>query len=549
MKGYKIRLSVLLLILSTLGVFAKRKNNRPNFLVIVVDDMGYSDLGCFGSEIRTPNIDKLAAVGVINTNFHTSALCAPSRSMLLSGCDNHEAGMGTMEEVYTYDKQNGAPEYAGVLSEDITTIPEILQLNGYETMMSGKWHLGDDKGHWPVDRGFDHSFSLLKGGGSHFSDRRGLMRRDDPLPYVEDDMLLDSLPKGFYSSKNYTDKMLSYLRENSGSGKPFFAYLAYTAPHDPVQVPDAWLNRYKGVYDEGYDVLAQQRLRGAVNSGVASSNSKVPDEHRNYERWNDLPLDRQKYLSRSMELYASMIEYMDDQIGRVISFLEKSKELENTYIIFVSDNGSNPKSHDFYSKLVDDMAYLDGFNLSYNNMGKIGSFASIEYGFAQATNMPKHYVKTTSGEGGVNTPFIIMGPKVEGQGRIKRELITSMDVKPTILDLAGVKSPKEYEGNTIIADRGVSLKQYFEGERDCPHAKGYIVAHEIFGTRYIRCGDYKLTNIGSAMHYGDDIWRLYNLKDDPSETIDISRSHPDIVKDLLIKWKEYKEEVGIIDYL
>ncbi|MCT4673162.1 MAG: arylsulfatase [Prolixibacteraceae bacterium] len=550
MRFSKLGFSALMLFsCGTTVLKAKTKDVRPNFLVVVVDDMGYSDLGCFGSEIRTPNIDKLAQNGIINTNFHTSALCAPSRSMLLSGCDNHEAGMGTMEGVYTFEEQRQSPRYEGVLSSKVTTIPEVLREDGYDTMMTGKWHLGDEEGHWPYDRGFTHSFSMLKGGGSHFADRKGLMRRDDPLPYVEDNHYVTSLPEDFYSSRFYTDKMISYLKENRKSGKPFFAYLAYTAPHDPVQVPEAWLDKYNGVYDLGYDVLSGQRMQGAINKGIVNGNVRVPMDHRNYKPWNELSSSKQKYLSRSMEVYASMIEYMDQQIGRVFLYLKKSGRLENTYVIFISDNGSNPKPHDFYAKLTNDMSYLDSFDLSYDNIGRPNSFASIEYGFAQATNSPKHYVKTTSGEGGVNTPFIISGPMIAGQGEIKHEMITSMDVKPTILELAKTESLPKYNGIEVLPERGVSLLPYLKGNKGAAHDKDYVIAHEIFGSRYIRVGDYKLTNIGSAMHFGDDIWRLYNLKDDPSETTDISKKHPEIVRDLLLKWNEYKNEVGIIDYL
>lgn len=252
-----LALLTMLCILALLGnpLFAQE---RPNFLVIVADDMGYSDMGMFGGEISTPNLDALAQQGVRYTNYYVAPTCSPTRAMLMSGMDNHLAGMGNMYERIA-PNQEGQPGYEGVLNHQIAPLPAILKANGYHTYMAGKWHLGKSPEHIPAARGFERDFTLLDAAGAHFS-RKPYDDANDETQFTADGKYIDKLPKGYYSSKTFTDKMIEFIESNRGDGKPFFAYMAHQAPHDPLQVPDDWLRKYKGRYDAGWDKIREQRL-------------------------------------------------------------------------------------------------------------------------------------------------------------------------------------------------------------------------------------------------------------------------------------------------
>ncbi len=321
-------------------------SQRPNFLLIVVDDMGFNDLGSFGSEIPTPNLDSLALSGTRLTNFQVAPTCSPTRSMLLTGVDSHKAGLGNMLEELS-PNQKGQPGYEGYLNDRVETLPSILGEHGYTSIISGKWHLGMEESQSPRARGFDKSFSLIPGGASHFADMRPAYapRPDIKAFYREDGRKLDKLPDTFeYSSQYYVDYMLDALREREDPEQPFFAYLSFTAPHWPLQAPDAAIDKFKGSYDEGYDALRSQRLAGGIRAGVLPAGSKESPAPEAYKPWSGLSdADRQRQ-AREMEVYAAMIYELDRHTGRLIELLRESGELDNTVIVFMADNGA--EGHD-----------------------------------------------------------------------------------------------------------------------------------------------------------------------------------------------------------
>jgi len=316
---------------------AKSNPQKPNILLIVADDMGYTDIGPFGAEIATPTLDELAEEGVLLTNFHVLPTCSPSRSVLLLGVDNHLAGLGAMGE-RTTPKQKGKPGYEGFLNNTVAHMPRLLKDAGYHTYMVGKWHLGEEKEHRPSRKGFEQTFALLEGGGSHWADRLGVTPTI-PMHYARNGEVLDSLPKDFYSTRSYTDHLLEWLDQDKDDDKPFFAYVAYTAPHDPLHAPKEYIEKYKGKYDEGFNALREARYEKLKSLGILPDS--VAMHPWNAPEWNQLPNEEKAAAARDMEVYAAMIDYMDEQIGRIIDRLKDHGKLDNTMVVFISDNGAN----------------------------------------------------------------------------------------------------------------------------------------------------------------------------------------------------------------
>jgi len=290
------------------------QGSPPNVLLIVADDMGFSDIGPFGGEIATPTLDSLAQEGLRLSNFHVLASCSPSRSVLLSGMDNHRAGLGTMSEMMSGDTK-GKPGYEGHLNHRVAALPEVLKANGYRTYMVGKWHLGEDETTVPHARGFDETFVLVDGGGSHWADKKWVTPTV-PMSYSRNGKEVGTLPDDFYSSKNYTDAMTDWLKRDQGNDQPFFAYVAFTAPHDPLQAPQEFIDKYKGVYDGGWDKLRGKRLQRLKELGIIEKNAKPFPRLPIVEAWDELPAEERAMAARDMEVYAAMVDYMDGQINR-----------------------------------------------------------------------------------------------------------------------------------------------------------------------------------------------------------------------------------------
>ena len=517
---------------------------RPNFLLIVVDDMGYSDCQPYGGEIRTPTLQTLAEEGVRFGGFHVSSLCAPTRSMLLSGCDNHQAGLGVMPPFHSTNQylQRG---YEGPLNHRVMTIAEVLKHEGYHTYMAGKWHLGSIDGYRPEDRGFDRVFSFLAGGVSHFDDARPLSVSEAPHSRYDDDGrdVTDALPENFYSSDHYADKMISYLSEQRDDA-PFFAYLAFTAPHDPLQVPDEWLDRYKGEFDDGYDAIRQRRLARMKAMGLIHALASNPGSGL-FPTWDELSDKERTDQARKMEIYAAMIENADHNIGRVCDVLKAQGRYKDTVVMFISDNGANPKEPHFYPPNTLESIELD-YDNSLENMGRKGSFVSIGGAWAEVANTPLSYFKTTTYEGGTQVPLIIAGPGIEMRGVDTTQLLHATDVLPTLLDFIGADRPDWRGGRKLEPLYGKSWKPYLTGEsRASIRGPFDALCFEMLECRAVMKGQWKL--LFMAPPYGQNEWHLFNLADDPRELSNVAAQHPEKFAEMKSDWDAYAKSVGYIE--
>lgn len=513
---------------------------RPNFLVIVADDLGFSDLGAFGGEISTPFLDALANSGLKFTNFHTAPTCSPSRAMLLTGLDNHEAGLGAMAEARAFN-QRGRPGYEGFLRPDNATIAELLAANGYRTHFSGKWHLGMNPEQAPHRRGFQTSFVLLQGMHNHFGyDFTGEAVGHPPI-YLNDGEVVERLPADFYSSDDFTSRLIDQLRDvraSSGEPRPFFAYLAFTAPHWPLHAPQEVIARYQGKYDSGYEALREKRLRRQVELGLLESRA-VPSDFDLALRWADLSPDEQARSSRRMEVYAAMVERMDENIGKVVAALRDSGELDNTYILFLSDNGA--EAADVTALPPEAVAFLGIVNADNRvaNLGAPTSFDSIGPGWAEATTAPFRGVKAYLAEGGTRVSAFLNGPEIDPG--VAGEFLSVMDIVPTVLELAGIPLPgMRFEGRDIQPIRGRSWLPWLRGEVDSVYGAEDAVGAELFGGRALRQGDWKLLDIG------DGRWRLFNTAHDPGETRDLSLTERERTETMVNAWNAYAREVGVV---
>jgi arylsulfatase len=521
---------------------AAAADERPNILLIMSDDMGYTDIGSFGGEIRTPHLDGLANEGMRFSNFHTSVSCSPTRSMLMSGTDNHIAGLGNMLELMTPEQQ-GKPGYEGHLNERVVTLAEVLRDGGYHTYMGGKWHLGHEPDQFPHARGFERSFSMLQGGASHWSDMIGIQSpTQEVAKYSMNGEALHELPQDFYSSRSYADFLINSIRENRGDGRPFLAYYAPTAAHDPIHVPEPWLSKYRGMYDDGYEALLATRVEGAKRQGLVPKNVVAPSLHPITESWDSLSNDKKALESRTMEAYAGMVENMDYHVGRIINFLKDIGEYENTIIIFTSDNGPNPLTAEQYPDNAGS-EWMKQFDNSLENIGRPGSFVGVGLGWAQASAGPLDYFKLTVGEGGIRTPLIVAGPGIDGAS-IVNSFVYVTDIMPTILDFARLEHPDQFQGRDVERMRGRSFADVTSGSTDDTYPENALIGGEMNNDKWIRKGEYKAVQISKP--FGSASWRLFNTESDPGETTDLSATEPAILEELVTAWEQYAKEVGVV---
>ena len=544
MGTYRLLLiAILILVWGVLGISScGSAAKRPNILLVMADDMGWTDLGSFGSEIETPNLDALAQRGVKFTDFYTSVSCSPTRSMLLSGTDNHIAGLGNMGEMIA-PEQRGKPGYEGHLNDRVVSLAEVLRGEGYHTYMAGKWHLGHEPEYFPHARGFERSFSMLFGGASYWSDMFGMLAvHEEIAEYVMDDRRLDELPKDFYATRSYTDFLMESIRKNRGDGKPFFAYLAFTAPHDPLHVPEPWLSKYRGRYDNGYEVLKTERASAAKRMGLVSNKAKTPDRYQMVKAWDSLSEEQQAIESRAMEVYAGMVDNMDYHFGRIMKFLKDIGEYENTIVIFLSDNGPNP----WYSEDYPGNRGSKWFSQFDNNIDNIGhpmSHYAYGMGWGSASAGPLDLFKMTVAEGGIRSPLLIAGPGIKG-GRQVGSFAYVWDIMPTILELAGIKHPEEYRSRQVERMRGKSLKGVLTASAKAVYDEKDFVGGEMQNGKWMRQGDFKAVSV--APPYGTGNWHLYNIADDPGETRDLSKEQPEKLKELQAAWERYAKDVGVV---
>lgn len=519
---------------------AAAEAQRPNFLVIVADDLGYSDIGAFGGEIATPNLDAIAKGGTRLTGFHTAPTCSPTRSMLLTGTDNHKAGLGSMAELLA-PNQKGQPGHEGYLRSDVATLAELLGSSGYRTLFSGKWHLGTAPAQDPHARGFQQSFALLQGAHNHF----GRNLSADPakgFTYTQDGNPLTALPASFYSSDYFATQLIDQLKSSSKGAqkrKPFFAYLAFTAPHWPLQAPREDIERYTGRYDVGFDALRIQRLKRQAELGLIDpATAAHPPVLKNGD-WQALSPAQRRSAARNMEIYAAMVDRMDQNVGRVIAELKRTGQYNNTVIIFLADNGAEGMDIDNSSLPSITQATKSADN-SLDNRGNANSYIGIGPGWAQAATAPSWLYKAYATEGGTRT-VAFTGYRGFTRKGVANAFTSVTDIVPTLLDLAHVPPPgNSFDGRVITPIRGKSWVPYLTKAADRVHPADEAIGTELFGSRSLRQGDWKITDLG------DGSWRLFNIAKDPGEITDLSQTEPDRKSKLIDAWNSYAKEVGVI---
>ncbi|MEM7282366.1 MAG: arylsulfatase [Pseudomonadota bacterium] len=528
-------------------------DDRPNILIIVADDLGYSDLGSFGGEIETPNLDELANNGVRMVNFHVAPTCSPTRAMLLTGVDNHIAGLGNMLEERA-PNQAEQPGYEGYLNDRVVSLPQILNDQGYATFLSGKWHLGltDETG--PTVQGFEKSFSMLQGGASHFNDMAPIYAEDpDNVPkakYREDGQLLDELPPEFeFSSQFYVDKMIDYIESDSESGRPFFAYLSFTAPHWPLQAPEDVIDKYKGRYDDGYEALQKTRLLAQQGLGIVPEEAGLGALEVDAVPWSELDDQQKKISARSMEIYAAMVDNMDAETGRLIRYLKDKNLLNNTLVLFLSDNGAeghdmeglwNPQEFPAAYKWI-----MESHDFSLDGMGGENSYVLYGPGWGGAAAPAMQGYKAFPTEGGTRSAAFVHFPKEFNGGVLAHHLMHVKDITPTILDLVGVERPGDsYRGRPIEPITGLSVLPVWRGQVSVAGASDRMLGTELFGKRAIRHRNWKIVHMPEPHGTGD--WQLYDLDTDLGEANDLAAEQPEKLTEMVELWDRYAEENNVI---
>jgi arylsulfatase len=540
------RLAVLfMLILAACNVqrSADKEVQKPNILLIVADDLGFSDIGPFGSDIHTPELNRLAKEGVLFSRYYVLPNCSPTRSSLLTGNDNHVAGLGIMSEMdYPALHRQQLPGYSGALSKQVVTIPELLRGNSYHTYMVGKWHLGEEAGENPYDRGFEETFILGTGGGSHYNDGKALAPPQH-MEYSRNGKDVE-LPANFYSTHNYTDSLIRFIDKNKGDGKPFFGYLSYTAVHDPLHAPKEYIDKYKGKFDFGWDSLYTLRLNNLKALGIVQPDIR-PWKNPAIPAWSSLPKDVQQQYARDMEVYAAMVDYMDMCIGRVFDYLKREGMYDNTLIIFMSDNGANGALAETYPG-NEDGRYLASFNNALDNRGLPGSYIVQGPGWAQASSAPFRFFKLFTSEGGIRAPLIIKMPGTTKQaGQWNKSLVHVTDIMPTLLELTRTQYPGEFNGHKIHPMIGQSITGVLRGDvEEIQTDRG--IGYEMFEMKAFIQGKWKILRLPVPMGTGD--WELFDLEKDPGETSDLSTPYPDIRRRLMDAWQEYARQNDIYDH-
>ncbi len=499
---------------------------QPNLLLIVLDDLAYTDLGAFGGEIVTPHLDQLALDGVRLTNFHAGPSCAPTRAMLMTGTDHHLAGMGSQSGLETELQKNNRL-YQNRLLPDVPTLPERLADLGYYTIASAKWHLGDGDA-LPSERGFARSFVLMPGGAGHFDDTPLFETygradwREDGEPYV--------LPEDFYSTDLMTDKLLEYLDETPPD-TPFFAYLGYTAPHWPLQAPAASIAKYDDFYLDGWETLHAERLAGAKRMGVVDPGAAGVREERGVVPWDTLDEDAQARQSRVMQVYAAMVDRVDENVGRVLQHIEQRGALDNTVIVFLADNGA--EGHQMEKARTNETWIPANFDNTLASIGSRKSYVALGPSWARAGAAPFRDSKGRLAEGGIRVPAFVHMQGVEAG--VDGAYMRAMDIAPSFIELAGGSPPEAMMGRSLV--------NRWRGGTS-PYRADEVIAGETYGRRMAMRGDWKILWQEPPLGSGD--WQLYNLATDVGEQEDLSDEFPQLRAELIAGWEAYAEAVGVM---
>ena len=538
--AWRVTLSALMCIICT-SALAK----RPNMVVMLADDWGFSDVGAFGGEMHTPHLNQLAQKGMRFSNFHVSASCSPTRSMLLTGVDNHLNGVGNMRETIPLSHV-GRAGYLSVLNNRVVTIASLLQDSGYRTYVAGKWHVGKEPHNLPPARGFDRSLVLGDSGADNWETGKLYLDLTDKV-YWYDNGKEAKMPKEFYSSEFYINKTLEYLKTDAKSDKPFFAYVAFQANHIPVQAPQEFIEKYKGKYNKGWDVLRQERRNKAIELGLMPLNTPMAPLPSTHVAWDSLSATDKAYQARRMEVYAAMAEAMDHQIGRLIGHLKETGEYDNTVFVFLSDNGA--EATDPYALAVGRWWLDQHYNRDLDRLGSKGAYSVIGPNWARAATSPLSTYKFFAGEGGIRVPLIISGvPNMvkDASPRIHQSLTHVNDIVPTLLDLAKVQHPgTTYKGQTIYPLTGHSLLPVISGTAKRVRGPDEVLGYELSGNKALFKGDYKL--LSNLAPVGDGQWHLYNIVKDPGETQDLQQALPELFQTLQADYAKWSKANGVLD--
>jgi arylsulfatase A-like enzyme len=495
---------------------------RPNIVILLADDWGFTDVGAFGGEIATPNIDALAAKGVRFSNFHVAGSCSPTRAMLLTGVTNHRAGLGNMPETIP-PEHLGKPGYEAQLNNRVVTIADQLRAGGYRTYLTGKWHLGHTPDTLPTVRGYDRALALAQSGADNFEDKPNLLIYNK-TEWSEDGKPA-KLPKRFYSSTLIIDKMISYIDRDKATGKPFFASVNFIANHIPVQARDADIAAYAGRYHYGWTTLRKERRAAAITKGVMPAGVRTVTMNTSGD-WTKLSAQQREQRAGAMAAYAAMGTAMDREIGRLIAHLKTIGAYENTIFVFLSDNGAeatDPMNMGAFTRWNANQLY----DQSIAQQGRPGSLTAQGAGFASASVSPLRGYKFTASEGGLRVPMIMAwpgNPAIKG-GSVATGFAHVTDMPMTLLKLAGVAAQQgRFAGRPVEPMTGLDLTPMLTGAASSVHSADKPLGYELSGNAVLFKGDYKL--VKNLPPYGDGRWRLYNISADPGETLDLSGSDP-----------------------
>jgi arylsulfatase A-like enzyme len=486
--------------------------SRPNIILMMADDMGWSDIGCHGSEIATPNIDRISGEGMRFADFYNNAKCTTTRASLLTGIYPRNGGKGIE-----------------LLNANMITLGEALSDSGYQTGMSGKWHNGDSAPHRPFDRGFQKSYGLWDGGSNFF---------DPSIPdpkfkgsrvrfFGEDDRRITEFPEGFYTTEAFTDHAIATIKAQVKAGEPFFHYLAYTAPHYPLHAKPDDIAKYRGRYDAGWDVLRKERRNRQIEMGIIDP-AQFPESGPNPNNipWESIPAKERAWEASRMEVYAAMVDNMDRNIGRLLATLEELKVDENTVVIFLSDNGGCPEE--------------PGGRQTDKKVGPGDHYAHCGPNWAYAQNTPLKRYKSTTHEGGVATPMVVRWPNGIEAGSVSNQVGHIIDFMPTFLDIAGGDYPQSRKGKAILQEEGVSLMPILKGDAETIVRPAPLFWHWS-KNRAVLEGSWKL--VWEAK--GKREWELYNLNLDRTETRDIAAQQLSKVNQLRVKWEAWAALTGV----
>lgn len=511
---------------------------RPNIVVLVADDWGFSDLGAFGGEITTPNLDALAYQGLRFSNFHVASSCAPTRSMLLTGVDNHRNGVGNLAETMPR-AHHGRPGYQGSMTPNVVTVAQRLQDSGYRTYISGKWNVGSEPDNLPNRRGFDRSIIQGDTGSDNWDPAQRYLPHSAKVEWFEDGKPA-TMPSSFYSSTYFVDRMLDYWRQDSGRAQPFFAYVAFQANHVPLQAPAGVVKKYQGRYQQGWTALRQERRDRTVAMGLLPA-STAPVTMASTPDWAALkPADR-LHQEREMEVYAAMAEAMDTEVGRLVAYLRHTGEFDNTVFVFLSDNG--PEASDYAQA---QLWLATQYTQATEKLGGPGSYGIAGPGWASASASPLSGYKFYAGEGGIRTPMFISGPGVTRVRGTEAALTHVTDIAPTLLQLAQVPLPgAQYKGQAVEAIAGVSLVPLLQGQTQQVRDDATPLGYELAGSAALFKGGYKL--VKNLPPVDDGSWRLYDLRTDPAEAHDLGASHPELRAELERDYAAWATAHGVLE--